>query len=683
MSKSVLFFKIGAATLLSFSPLIAASTAPYAPGEVIVTYKSLTQLKGLRGLDARLHRFATLSRLEGRSILAVHSSSLSTQELIRYFQNDPNVVDVHPNYIYHLNQTPNDTYFDQLWAMKNTGQEINGKSGTPGADINATKAWDVSTGSSDYVVAILDTGVDYLHDDLKENIWSNSAECNGNAGVDDDDNGYTDDCHGYDFAADNDGNNDSDPMPDDPVDDNGHYHGTHVAGTIGAKGNNNLGVTGVNWNVTLLPVKVFRPSGGGYESDILEGIDYVATLKNAGVNIVAINASYGGSGSDDTMKNAIKSLGDLGILFVAAAGNDGDNNDRNPQYPASYDLDNIVAVAATDQNDQLTSFSNYGRKTVDLAAPGENILSTYPRDDSNVSRYAYADGTSMATPHVTGSVALVWDALHTKISGESNASVQAQIIKRHILANVDHLADLNGKVLTGGRLDLGAAVINHVQLQQTYAQTRVNKSVTIKVAGDNGTDREGDALSVRNPSASHGSVVVNSGDESLTYTPDDGFTGSDTIRVDINDSLGDSATATVVVDVLENHPPQAVDDQARVQENGSVRIAVLANDRDEDGDTLTLVEISQAPKHGKAEIDGNYIVYTPEESYIGNDSLRYTVSDGEANASASVSIEVYASTDDGGGSGGGSAGGFLSILLSLAAFLLLGIRGTSLENRKH
>jgi subtilisin family serine protease len=676
MPKKCLALLLG---LLALCGSVNAYAAEYAPGEVIVTYKNLSvSPSAMQPLDATRRPLSTLSRQLYRGLYTVRSKTLSTRELIDYFRNDPNVLDVHPNYIYHFHRTPNDEYFDQLWAMKNTGQEVNNKSGTAGADINATKAWDVSTGSKDYVVAILDTGVDYEHEDLKANIWSNSAECNGQTGVDDDNNGYTDDCHGYDFAGNDDGDNDADPMPDTPVDDYGHYHGTHVAGTIGATGNNIVGVTGVNWKVTLLPVKIFRPNGDGYESDILEALDYVAALKKSGVNIVAVNASYGGSDHDPTMRDAIAAIGDLGILFIASAGNDGADNDQSDSYPANYDLDNIIAVAATDQNDRLASWSNYGRTTVDLAAPGDNIYSTYPRDSSGTSQYAYMAGTSVAVPHVAGAVALVGEALSSKIS-DGDAKTRAMIVKRHILANVDRLADLDGKVLTGGRLDLGAAVTNHVQLQQTQARTRVNRSVTIKVAGDNGTDREGDPLSLRNPSAQHGTVVVNSENQSLTYTPQVHWTGSDRISVDINDSLGDSAQATVTVTVTENHAPSAADDQVRVPENGSVRIAVLQNDSDPDGDSLTLLEIAEAPLHGNARIDGDRIVYTPDSGFTGSDTLRYTLSDGEANASASVTIEVYASQNDGNGSGGGSALGLVSILLTVFAFLLLGSRRASLQ----
>ncbi|MGV6831505.1 MAG: S8 family peptidase, partial [bacterium] len=290
------------------------------------------------------------------------------------------------NYKTKANESSDDSYYSKLWAVENTGQSVNNSSGTNDADMDVKEAWDKEKGDSDLVVAVLDTGVDYTHNDLADNMWRGAAK------------------HGYDFAGDDDGNNDDDPMPDQSYDKNGHYHGTHVAGTIGAVANNSNGVAGVAQNVQIMAVKVFRPNGYGYTSDILEGMDYVLDKIDNGVKVVAINASYGGSGGKegDSVEDAIVKLGEKGVIFVAAAGNDGKDIDSDPIYPAAYKADNIIAVAASDQNDKLASFSNWGKESVDLAAPGTNILSTYPEN-----KYAYLNGTSMATPNVVGSVVLL------------------------------------------------------------------------------------------------------------------------------------------------------------------------------------------------------------------------------------------------------------------------------------
>jgi subtilisin family serine protease len=221
------------------------------------------------------------------------------------------------------------------------------------------------------VLAVIDTGVAYNHGDLAANMWRNPGEIAGN-NIDDDNNGYIDDVYGYDFAADRFGNQDSDPMDIDS-------HGTHVAGTIGAVGNNGKGVCGVSWQVRVMALKAFRPDLHIFDSDCIEAIEYAVKMKREyGVNLVAINASFGGGGEDQLQKDAIAAAGDQGIAFVCAAGNDGGDNDAAPFYPAGYDLPNIVAVAATDVDDLLATFSNYGANTVDLAAPGVGILSTVP-----------------------------------------------------------------------------------------------------------------------------------------------------------------------------------------------------------------------------------------------------------------------------------------------------------------
>ncbi|PYM16528.1 MAG: hypothetical protein DME18_01195, partial [Verrucomicrobia bacterium] len=322
---------------------------------------------------------------------------------------------------------PNDFRYqdNSLWGLHNTG--IYG--GTPGADIHAQDAWDVQNTASNIIVAVIDTGVRYTHEDLADNMWVNPGETGGN-GVDDDGDGYVDDVHGINAI-----NNTGDPNDD-------HGHGTHVSGTIGGVGNNTVGVVGVAWKVQIMACKFLDASGIGFISDAIKCIDYA---RSQGARVV--NASWGSTSfNSSALRDAIDSLRQAGIIFVAAAGNSAEDNGVDPIYPASYDLDNIISVAATTRTDELANFSNYGSTTVDLGAPGAAIFSCWNGADND---YKYFDGTSMAAPHVTGTCAL----LMAHYPGES----YQQIINR-ILSNVDPLPSLAGKCVSGGRLDLQKAL---------------------------------------------------------------------------------------------------------------------------------------------------------------------------------------------------------------------------------
>ncbi|HJZ93042.1 MAG TPA: S8 family peptidase, partial [Gemmataceae bacterium] len=343
-------------------------------------------------------------------------------QAVRFFRGRPGVTFVQPDYRVSVARTANDPGLDNLWGFNNTG--ANG--GVADADIDAPEAWNTSTGTGDTVVAVIDTGIDYNHPDLAANIWTNPGEIPGN-GIDDDGNGYRDDVHGYDFA-----NNDANPM-----DDNGH--GTHVAGTIGAVGNNGIGIAGIDWHAKLMALKFLDAAGSGYMSDAVRALNYAVA---SGAKVV--NNSYGGGGYDPAMAAAINNARAHGVIVVAAAGNDGTNNDTSPLYPANYAGDNVVTVAATDRTDHLASFSNFGRATVDIAAPGVGIYSTLPNG-----KYGTYSGTSMATPHVTGALALVWDA-------HPNWSYR-QVIDA-VLNGADRLTSLTGMVATGGRLNLQNAI---------------------------------------------------------------------------------------------------------------------------------------------------------------------------------------------------------------------------------
>ena len=299
--------------------------------------------------------------------------------------------------------------------------------------INAAEAWGLSTGSSSVVVGILDSGMNYTHPDLSANVWVNPGEIAGN-GIDDDGNGYIDDVNGVDTV-----NNDS-----NPVDDN--FHGTHVAGTIGAVGNNGLGVAGVAWSVKMIPCKFLNAGGSGSTSGAIQCLDYMTNLKsNAGINIVATNNSWGGGSSfSSALYQAIQRSEAANILFVAAAGNSGSDNDAVATYPANFDLSNIISVAAIDQNGGLASFSNYGATTVDIGAPGVSIASTYSGNS-----YAYLSGTSMATPQVTGAIALLRSYKPNLTMTQTKAS---------ITTSGTALSSLSGKTSTGKNINLFGAL---------------------------------------------------------------------------------------------------------------------------------------------------------------------------------------------------------------------------------
>lgn len=369
---------------------------------------------------------------------------------------DPHIEAVDLNVIFSVAATPDDTDFDQQWALDNTGQQ----GGLVDADIDALEAWDISTGSSDVVVAVLDTGIDYEHPDLKDNIWINSGEI-ANNGLDDDGNGYIDDVHGHDFSDENIWPNVDGLFPaGDPRDT--HGHGTHVAGTIGAIGDNNLGVTGVSPNVSLMAVQALGDVfGKGSLAEILAAIDY-ALVNGADV----INASFGsklGPWGQLAMQDALLAALAEDVLVVAAAGNQqptGNDNDVAPFYPASIDLPNVISVAATDRFDQLAPFSNYGATSVHLAAPGAEIWSTLPsaykdinpftgqitwKQKPQAKHYGSFSGTSMAAPHASGAAALM-------LSTDSKLS--AEQLKGQLLRGIDPLASLQNKTTTGGRLRL-------------------------------------------------------------------------------------------------------------------------------------------------------------------------------------------------------------------------------------
>ncbi len=357
----------------------------------------------------------------------------STLEAISALQNTPHVEFAEPNFVYKHAATATDSYFTNgsLWGMYGPATSPANQYGS-----NAAAAWAAgTTGSASVYIGIIDEGVQLTHPDLSGQVWTNPNDPVD--GVDNDGNGFIDDTNGWDFA-----NNDR-TIYDGGKRGSSDSHGTHVAGTIGAKANNGTGVVGLNWNITLISAK-FLGLNGGTTANAIKAVDYLTNLKSRGINVVASNNSWGGGGFSQGLFDAISRANNTGILFIAAAGNSGTNNDTSPSYPSNYDLPNVIAVAAIDKTGALASFSQYGAATVDLGAPGVAINST-----TAFNTYSSYNGTSMATPHVTGAVALY-------ASTHPGASV-AQI-RNAILSSAVPTASLAGKTVTGGRLDAYSAL---------------------------------------------------------------------------------------------------------------------------------------------------------------------------------------------------------------------------------
>ncbi len=380
--------------------------------------KSVTNLKSfgqVKALNLSYGNFVVLTS-DNKSIMS-------------QLANNPGVEYIEPNFKYTTFTKPSDANFKKQWGLNNTGRNSGGifSRGKKGVDVSALAAWKITKGDKDVKIAIIDTGVDYTHQDLKGNIMVNEAELNGTAGVDDDGNGYVDDTYGYDFA-----NDDNDPM-------DGHGHGTHCAGVIGAE-HNNKGIAGVNANVSILPVKFLTDKGGGTLEGALKAIDYATSR---GVDIMS--NSWGGGGRSEALYEAIKRAEDAGILFVAAAGNSNADNDAKPTYPANYKLNNVLTVGAITGKGKRAKFSNYGKKTVHVFAPGVDILSTVSGN-----KYKKMSGTSMACPHVSGVAGLL-------LASEPNLSVAD--LKDRLMATSVISTELD-KYTASGYVDAKKALTN-------------------------------------------------------------------------------------------------------------------------------------------------------------------------------------------------------------------------------
>ena len=417
--------------------------AHFVPGQLIVQFRAGVQEQGaaaaLSTIGARPARLvlAESRRHDGLGDLRLVSlpENLTVREAMQQLREHPSVEFAEPNWIYTRQDKGPDPYYadGRLWGMYGADsplqQNIYGSgAGTAFADGKRCKG--------SIVVGVIDEGVMTTHPDTMANIWTNPYEIAGN-GKDDDGNGFVDDVHGWDFF-------DNDASTFDGIGDD---HGTHVSGTIGAVGNNAVGVAGVCTKIQMVNAKFLGPNGGS-TADAVRAMDYITDLKTRhDMNIVATNNSWGGGGFSQSLKSAIDRAGDAEILVIAAAGNDGTDNDQIPHYPSSYPNDNIIAVAAIGSGGLKASFSNYGLTSVDLGGPGVAINSTVPVQSGGdiVGGYASYSGTSMATPHVTGAVAL-YASLHPGTS--------AAKIKKAILSHTIPTDSLAGKTVTGGRLDV-------------------------------------------------------------------------------------------------------------------------------------------------------------------------------------------------------------------------------------
>ncbi len=394
------------------------------PGQFLVKLKNSTSTKAMlknivdKGGEATLISESSQTFLVKRPL--IEEPSFSVEVLSRL----ENVEYVEPNQRVYLQSVPNDPGLSELWGLINAD-----KDGARGVDIKALEAWEITTGSRDIVVAVIDTGIDYNHPDLKVNMWVNEAEHSGQKGIDDDANGFIDDIHGYDFSSKN----------GDPLDDQGH--GTHCAGTIGAVGDDGYGIVGVNWNTSLMAIKFLDRRGSGTLDNAIAAIDYA--IQN-GAKI--LSNSWGGYSKSKALEEAVQRSHDAGLMFIAAAGNESRDNDNASRalYPASYQIDNVISVASIQRDGKMSWFSNKGANSVHLGAPGTNIYSTVLKG-----KYDTYSGTSMAAPHVSGVAALVMS---------THPSLTHLDVKERLLTTATPLESLDKKTITGGLLNAYEAV---------------------------------------------------------------------------------------------------------------------------------------------------------------------------------------------------------------------------------
>ncbi|GFO62801.1 S8 family serine peptidase [Geomonas paludis] len=466
----------------------------YREGELLVKFKAGVPSERKKNL----HKKHGAEKLKEFEALRLHhlklKKGMTVEEAVKLYQADADVQYAEPNMVFQLQAQPNDPLFAWQWGLENLWR------GNPGADIKAPAAWDITTGSADVVVATIDSGIDYTHPDLAANVWGNTQEIPGN-GIDDDGNGFIDDVYGINAIT----------GSGDPFDDNGH--GTHVAGTIGAVGNNSTGVVGVNWNVKIMACKFVDAAGQGNTSDAITCLQYIRQMKERGVPVIASNNSWGGGDYSQALLDAIDNQ--AGTLFVASAGNYTQDSDRIPFYPSAYPSADIISVGASDSMDEVAYFSNYGKKSVDLLAPGANIVSTLPavNEWGFAGGYGELSGTSMAAPHVTGVVALAKAA---------DPSRNASTLRNLILTGGDTIPAAQWNTLTGKRLSAYGSLT--CSDQRLFAVQQLPATLTP------GVPTVISALSISCGSPLGDVTVTTSGGESITLH-DDGI-APDTVAGD-------------------------------------------------------------------------------------------------------------------------------------------------------
>lgn len=548
----VLLFGFAPASASVPADVTTVSPPPFEDGTVLVGFQPGTSLERKKAIETAAG--ASEVRTIGVGTHVLHVAKGRVLSAIAALKSHREVRYAEPNYIVYADTLPNDPSFGQQWALRNTGQSIQGTDGTPGADIKAEPAWSIATGTTEVVVGVVDTGMDYNQPDLTANIWSNPGGTGGcPAGT-----------HGYNAES----------KTCDPKAVSRH-HATMIASIIGAAGNNGKGIAGVNWTTRIMALKLLNEDClCGTNENAIAAIDFAVKAKQAGVNLRVLNNSYGcchaGGGKfpySDALLDEIKLAGANDILFVASAGNLSANNDADPHYPCSYSdpnailtpgqtaATNVICVAATGQSDELADFSNFGVNSVHLGAPGVNILSALicpPSCDANGS-YGYGEGTSMAVPHVVGAAALVLSRGYQSVS----------TLRSTILDSVDPLSSLSGRVKTGGRLNVckalggcGASTAPDFSLSASPSSRTVvrggSTSYTVTISSSGGFS-DSVTLSVSGlPSGAGGSFSPNpattsSSTLSVTTSPTTP-TGTSTLTITgVSGSLTRSTTVTLSV----------------------------------------------------------------------------------------------------------------------------------------
>ena len=591
---------------------------PHVPGQLIVKFKKDIPTEFRQSVLKEIKLSSGGIQLDSQSQAAVLGfSSLRSKDGLKAIAEQldarPEVEYVEANLIYTLDETlPDDPDFSKLYGLNN----VNNQGQKTRMDISATEAWDITTGSKDVVVGVIDTGIDYTHPDLAANMWKNEGETGvdsaGNDrstnGIDDDNNGYVDDWQGWDFY-----NDDNDPL-------DGHSHGTHCAGTIGAKGNNGVGVVGVNWDVSLVGMKVFSDQGSTTAEALANAISYATTI---GVDLTS--NSWGGGGASAIIRDAISGADQAGILFVAAAGNSSSDNDSNPHYPSSYDLDNIIAVASTDRNDNMSSFSSYGLTSVDVGAPGSDIYSTVPGG-----RYGTKSGTSMATPHVAGLVALVKSQF---------PDLNHYQIRDRVLTTANPIASLQGKVVHG-RIDaLAALEIDEIAPSVPANVSLVNAGmVSLKVAwtasGDDGTEGEASRYVVKMHSEP---VTADNWNDAEVVAFQVEESKDQKVVVSIN-NLAFNLSAYIAVMAVDN-----VGNLSTVSESIQFQLAEAEIVMENDGN-LDLFETVEGDWNVQIADENTFITDSPDGNYANNSNA--SVVSNEIQVSTSETLVAFDSSYD-------------------------------------